>query len=128
MQQLGVDVFVNRYFDLMNLHTIWTRIANNKAGSRDLKRGFIDVITPHLPLFNHSCELNVKWKRDDGTITVRFFTTRRTARNEELFSNYLDICVIAVERRREMLWPWLWFEGPYLCAKCKRETKIVHWK
>ncbi|KAF2197071.1 hypothetical protein GQ43DRAFT_341536, partial [Delitschia confertaspora ATCC 74209] len=65
LEQLGVDVFANPNFDTMVLHTIWTRIANNKAGCTDPKRGFIDAINPFVPLFNHSCEPNIECKRED---------------------------------------------------------------
>ncbi|KAH7065887.1 hypothetical protein BKA63DRAFT_537843 [Paraphoma chrysanthemicola] len=71
LQQLGVDVFAAHNLDTMVLHTIWTRLANNKAGSSDPMRGFIDEISSHLPLFNHSCESNVEWKREDGKHVTR---------------------------------------------------------
>jgi hypothetical protein len=119
LQQLGVDVFANRNFDTMILHTVWTRIANNKAGSSDPRHGFIDEISPHLPLFNHSCEPNIEWRREDGSTTIRFFARRGIREDEELFSSYLDVGEMTLEERTEALWPW--FEGPCLCSKCGRE-------
>ena len=120
LQQLGVDVFAEPNFDIMVLHTIWTRIANNKAGSSDLRRGFIDEITPLLPLFNHSCEPNIEYKRDDSSTTIRFFAKRRIARDQELFISYLNVENTSLEQRSAKLWPW--FEEPCLCSKCRRET------
>lgn len=119
LQQLGVDVFANPHCDTATLHALWTRIANNKAGAQDKQRGFIDEITPFLPLFNHSCAPNVEWKRQGGGTTVRFFATKRIAQGEELFCSYLDVEHVSLEERVERLWPW--FEGPCLCARCKRE-------
>jgi hypothetical protein len=119
LQQLGVDVFTNHRFDTMVLHTIWTRLANNKAGSFDPKRGFVDEISPHLPLFNHSCEPNVEWKRGDGSTTIWFFAKKQVKKGEELFSSYLDVKGMSLEERTEGLWPW--FEGVCLCSKCVRE-------
>jgi hypothetical protein len=119
LQQLGVDVFANHNFDTMVLHTIWTRIANNKAGSVDPRCGFIDEISLHLPLFNHSCEPNVEWRRQDGATTIRFFAKRDVEQDEELFSSYLEVGDMTLEERTGALWPW--FEGPCLCSKCGRE-------
>jgi hypothetical protein len=119
LQQLGVDVFANQYFDTMVLHTIWTRIANNKAGSFDPRRGFVDVISPHLPLFNHSCEPNVGWKREEGNSKIRFFAKKNVKKGEELFSSYLDVEHMSLEERTEGLWPW--FEGECLCSRCSIE-------
>jgi hypothetical protein len=119
LQQLGIDVFANQYFDTIVLHTIWTRIANNKAGSFDPQRGFVDVISPHLPLFNHSCEPNVGWKREEGSSTIRFFAKKDVKQGEELFSSYLDVQRMSLEERTERLWPW--FEGGCLCSRCLRE-------
>jgi len=123
LEQLGVDVFANRNFDTSILHSIWTRLANNKAGSTDLRLGFVDEITPHLPLFNHSCEPNVEWRRDMGSTTVRFFAKKRIKKGEELFCSYVHVGDRGVEERREMLWPW--FEGECLCERCKRESGHV---
>jgi hypothetical protein len=119
LQQLGVDVFANPNFDTMVLHTIWTRIANNKAGSLDPRRGFIDETSLHLPLFNHSCEPNVQWRREDGSTTIWFFAKRGIKKDEELFSSYLEVGGMTLDERMEALWPW--FEGPCLCSKCGRE-------
>jgi hypothetical protein len=116
LQQLGVDVFANHNFDTMIWHTIWTRIANNKAGSPDPRHGFIDEISPHLPLFNHSCEPNVEWMRGDGSTTIWFSAKKEINKNEELFSSYLAVEGMTLAERTEMLWPW--FEGPCLCSKC----------
>ncbi|KAG9192681.1 hypothetical protein G6011_11415 [Alternaria panax] len=121
LEQLGIDVFANRNFDTDILHSIWTRLANNKAGSPDPRLGFVDEITPHLPLFNHSCEPNVEWRRENGSTTVRFFAIRPIKKGEELFCSYLDVGGIPVNQRQEMLWPW--FEGPCLCSRCKEEEK-----
>lgn len=123
LEQLHVDMFGVTHFDTMVLHTIWIRLANNKAGSPDPKRGFIDVISPHLPLFNHSCEPNVEWKRRDGSSTISFAAKRDVERGAELFSSYVDVRRMGLEERTRVLWPW--FEGLCLCAKCKRERAAV---
>jgi hypothetical protein len=120
LQQLGVDIFTDPRFDFMTLYTIWTRIANNKAGSSDARRGFIDLIAPHLPFFNHSCEPNVEWRRCDGSTTIWFFAKRQIEEGEELYSSYVDVEGYSREERQEALWPW--FEGECLCKKCKREA------
>lgn len=122
LQQLGIDVFANQHFDTMVLHTIWTRIANNKAGSADPKRGFIDEITPFLPLFNHSCDPNVEYKREDSSTTIRFFAKRAIKKDEEMFDSYLKVEGMDLEERVNGLWPW--FEEPCLCPKCKREMAV----
>lgn len=119
LKQLGVDVFANPNFDTMILHSIWTRIANNKAGSSHPTRGFIDEITPLLPLFNHSCEPNVEYRRDGGSTTMRFYTQRSIKTGEELFISYRNVEGVKLEQRVKMLWPW--FEEPCLCTRCKRE-------
>jgi hypothetical protein len=119
LQQFGIDVFANQRFDAMILHTIWTRIANNKAGSFDPRRGFVDVISPHLPLFNHSCEPNVGWKREQGSSSIYFFAKKDVKKGKELFSSYLDVEDISLEKRTQGLWPW--FEGECLCSRCVRE-------
>lgn len=103
----------------MTLHTTWTRLANNKAGSFDPRIGFVDEITPHLPLFNHSCEPNVGWKRADGSTTICFFAKTAVGKGEELFSSYVDTQELGLEERTNELWPW--FEGECLCSKCSRE-------
>jgi hypothetical protein len=120
LTQLGVDIFTTPNFSPMVLHTIWTRLANNKAGSLDARLGFVDEITPHLPLFNHSCNPNVEWKREDGSTTVRFFARRNIRQDEELFCSYINVGDASLEERAELLWPW--FEGPCLCDRCKTET------
>lgn len=119
LQQLGVDVFANPNFDTMVLHSIWTRIANNKVGSPDPHRGFIDAINPFLPLFNHSCEPNVEYKREDSSTTMKFFAKRDINKGEELFNSYANVEGMPLEQREELLWPW--FEGPCLCMKCQDE-------
>jgi hypothetical protein len=119
LEQLGVDVFANPNFDTMVLQTIWTRIANSKTGSPDPKRGFIDEITPLVPLFNHSCDPNVEYKREDSSTTIRWFAKRDISKDEELFDSYLNVDGMSLKQREESLWPW--FEGPCLCPKCKRE-------
>jgi hypothetical protein len=119
LEQLGIDVFANHNFDTMVLHTVWTRIANNKAGSFDPRRGFIDEISPHLPLFNHSCEPNVEWRRGDASTTIWFFAKSKIKKGDELFSSYLDVEGMGLQERTEALWPW--FEGVCLCAKCVRD-------
>ncbi|KAF2027627.1 hypothetical protein EK21DRAFT_91414 [Setomelanomma holmii] len=124
LQQLRVDVFANQNFDTMTLHTIWTRIANNKAGSADPQRGSIDEILPHLPLFNHSCGPNVEWGTDDSSTTISFFAKKNIAAGEELFSSYLDVRGMSHERRTEALWPW--FEEACLSSICKREITDSH--
>ena len=123
LEQLGVDVFATRNFDTEILHSIWTRLANNKVGSPDPRLGFVDEITPHLPLFNHSCEPNVEWRRENGSTTVRFFAIKPIKKGEELFCSYLNVGGIPVEQRQEMLWPW--FEGPCLCSRCEEEGKSL---
>jgi hypothetical protein len=121
LEQLGVDVFANLNYDTMVLHSIWTRIANNKVGSPDPKRGFIDEISPLLPLFNHSCDPNVEQKREDSSTTIRFFAKRFIAKDEEMFNSYLNVDGVNLEERVERLMPW--FEEPCLCPKCKRERQ-----
>jgi hypothetical protein len=119
LHQLGVDQFSNSNFDTMVLLTIWARIANNKAGSPDPGRGFIDEISPHLPLFNHSCDPNIEWRRGDGSTTIWFLAKKRIAKDEELFSSYLGVQKMSFQDRAAALWPW--FEGPCLCSKCAKE-------
>jgi hypothetical protein len=119
LEQLGVDVFANRNFDTEVLHSVWTRLANNKAGSLDPRLGFVDEITPHLPLFNHSCNPNVEWRRENGSTTVRFSAIKSVAKGEELFCSYLNVGCFPMKQRQEMLWPW--FEGPCLCSRCEEE-------
>jgi hypothetical protein len=123
LRQLGINVFENHNFDTTVLHTIWTRLANNKAGSPDRRLGYVDLITPHLPLFNHSCEPNVAWGREEGATTVRFWAKRRIEKGEELFCSYLggQEMFMGKEERWERLLPW--FERPCLCERCKREGK-----
>jgi hypothetical protein len=122
LQQLGIDVFTSPQLDTMTLHTIWTRLANNKAGSSDTKLGFVDEITPHLPLFNHSCEPNVGWRKEEGGTTIHFFTKRAILKEEELFSSYVDTQWMGLETRNDRLWDW--FEGECLCSRCVRERKL----
>lgn len=119
LEQLGVDVFANRNFDTEVLHSIWTRLANNKAGSLDPRLGFVDEITPHLPLFNHSCAPNVEWRRETGSTTVRFFAIKPVTMGKELFCSYVNVDGILVEQRQDLLSPW--FEGPCLCSRCTEE-------
>lgn len=119
LTQLGVDIFTAHNFSTMVLHTIWTRLANNKAGSFDANLGFVDAVTPFLPLFNHSCEPNVEYQKEDGTSTVRFFALRDIEQGEELFDSYLDVEELPREERVRRMWPW--FEQACLCARCRRE-------
>jgi hypothetical protein len=123
LQQLGIDVFTNPQFDTMVLHTVWCRLANNKAGSYDPLRGFVDEITPHLPLFNHSCDPNVEWRREDGSTTISFYVKRKVKKDEELFSSYVNTAGMGLEERTDGLWPW--FEGECLCEKCTRERAAL---
>ena len=120
LAQLGIDVFASPNLSTMVLHTIWCRLANNKAGSYDPKLGFVDEITPLLPLFNHSCEPNVEYKKEEGTSTIRFFALRDIAEGEEVFDSYQDVEDLAREERVERMWPW--FEQACLCGRCKREA------
>jgi len=119
LEQLDVDVFANRNFDTEVLHSIWTRLANNKAGSLDHRLGFIDEITPHLPLFNHSCAPNVEWRRENGSTTVRFLAIKAVTMGDELFCSYVNVGGVRVEQRQDLLSPW--FEGPCLCSRCTEE-------
>jgi hypothetical protein len=123
LEQLGVDIFANPNFNTMVLHTIWTRLANNKVGSSDPKRGFIDAIHPFLPLFNHSCEPNVEYKREDSSTTMKFFAKRDIKKGEELFEGYLNVEGMPVGMREEKLWAW--FEEPCLCARCVRDRGML---
>jgi hypothetical protein len=91
LQQLDIDIFANLNFDTMVLHTIWTRLANNKAGSLDPERGFIDEITPLLPFFNHSCEPSLDFKRDNDSTTIRFFARREIKKGEEMYISYTRV-------------------------------------
>jgi hypothetical protein len=120
LQQLGIDVFANPNFDTMVLHTIWTRLANNKAGSPDPVHGFIDEITPFLSFFNHSCEPNVEFKRKNDSTMICFFARKSLKKGEELFVSYVDVQDMSLNERTEMLWPW--FEEMCLCPRCKREA------
>lgn len=126
LQQLGVDVFANMNFDTWMIHTIWTRLANNKQGfSRGPENGggWIDSISPLMPFFNHSCNPNIECWHDDTT-TVRFFARRRIQEGEELFDSYVDVEGVSLRERQHILWPW--FEGPCLCSKCTRESVNMH--
>ncbi|KAJ4364914.1 hypothetical protein N0V95_000561 [Ascochyta clinopodiicola] len=123
LQQLGVDIFTTLdRFSTMVLHTLWTRLANNKAGSFDPQLGFVDAISPLLPLFNHSCEPNVEYQKEEGTSTIRFFALRDIAQGEEVFDSYRDVEDLEREERMKSLWPW--FEGACLCARCEREAVV----
>ncbi|KAF3009907.1 hypothetical protein E8E13_010920 [Curvularia kusanoi] len=122
LQQLGVDVFTAHNFSTQVVHTIWCRLANNKAGSYDPRLGFVDEITPFLPLFNHSCEPNVEYQKEDGTSTIRFFALRDIEQGEEIFDSYQDVEDMPREERIERMWPW--FEQPCLCPRCKREGDL----
>jgi hypothetical protein len=121
LEQLGIDIFGDLRFDTMVLHTIWSRLANNKAGSPDPRLGFVDEISPHLPLFNHACEPNVEWRRRDGSTTILFTVKREVKAGQELFSSYLDVGGMGLEERTQALWPW--FEGPCLCETCRWERE-----
>ena len=123
LRQLGVDIFADQRYDTWVLHTIWTRLANNKAGSKDPKRGFVDVITPHHPLFNHSCEPNVEFRREEGSTTMRICTKRDIRQDEELFVSYRDVEGLTRDERVEALWPW--FEGPCLCFRCRDQLEVT---
>ncbi|OSS51875.1 hypothetical protein B5807_03282 [Epicoccum nigrum] len=123
LSQLGVDVFKAHCFSTQVLHAIWCRLANNKAGSYDPKLGFVDEITPFLPLFNHSCEPNVEYQKEDGTTTIRFFALRDIEQEEEMFDSYQDVEDLPREERVERMWPW--FEQPCLCPRCKKEEGAV---
>lgn len=120
LRQLGVDVFRARHLDTMALHALWTRLANNKAGSFDAELGFVDEVTPLLPLFNHSCAPNVEYKKESGTSTVRFFALRDVEAGEELFDSYLDVEGLPRAERVDRMWPW--FEQACLCPRCRKEA------
>ncbi|KAF3047128.1 hypothetical protein E8E12_011374 [Didymella heteroderae] len=120
LSQLGVDVFADARFSTAVLHTLWTRLANNKAGSYDPSLGFVDAITPFLPLFNHSCEPNVEYQKEEGTTTIRFFALRDIAKDEEVFDSYQDVEDLPREERVRRMWPW--FEQECLCGKCRKEA------
>lgn len=115
--QLGIDVFSNLRFDTWVLHTIWTRLANNKQGF-SLAAGYIDSVNPLLSFFNHSCEPNVEY-RNEGSTTVKFLALRNISKGEELFDSYRNVQGLDLAERTEMLWPW--FEGPCRCNKCISE-------
>lgn len=119
LKQLGIDVFANPNFDTWILHTIWTRLANNKAGSTDTERGFVDLITPFQSLFNHSCGPNLEFRREEGSTTVRLFARRDISVGEELFIGYRNVEGMGLDERVQVMWPW--FEGPCLCRKCMEE-------
>jgi hypothetical protein len=122
LSQLGIDVFVDHRFDTAVLHTLWTRLANNKAGSYDPALGFVDAITPFLPLFNHSCEPSVEYRKEAGTTTVRFFALRDIEGGEEVFDSYQDVEDLEREERVRAMWPW--FECACLCTRCEREAAV----
>lgn len=120
LEQMGIDIFSDARFDTMTLQSIWTRLANNKAGSFDPKLGFVDEITPFLPLFNHSCAPNVEYKKEEGTSTIRFFALRDIDEGEEVFDSYLDVEDMEREERVRRMWPW--FEQECLCERCRKEA------
>lgn len=120
LEQLGIDVFGDARFSTQTLHALWTRLANNKAGSADPGLGFVDEITPFLPLFNHSCDPGVEYKREEGTTTVRFFALRDVREGEEVFDSYQDVEDEPREERVRRMWPW--FERACLCPRCEREA------
>lgn len=123
LTQLGIDVFADTRFSTTTLHTLWTRLANNKAGSYDPALGFVDAVTPFLPLFNHSCAPSVEYKKEAGTTTVRFFALRDVRRGEEVFDSYQDVEGLGREERVRAMWPW--FEQACLCERCEREAAAV---
>lgn len=118
LQHLGVDVYANPNFDTWVIHTIWTRLANNKQAYRRVPQGWIESVSPLLPFFNHSCEPNIECV-NDGSSTVRVHTRRRIKKGEELFDSYIDVESMPVERRQDALRPL--FGGPCRCVKCLRQ-------
>lgn len=120
LAQLGVDIFADPRFSTAVLHALWTRLANNKAGSSDGELGVVDEVGPLLPLFNHSCDPSVEYSREEGNTTVRFFALRDVAAGEEVWDSYLDVEDLPRAERAERLWPW--FGRACKCPRCTREA------
>jgi hypothetical protein len=123
LTQLGIDIYLDHRFDTPVLHTLWTRLANNKAGSYDPALGFVDTVTPLLPLFNHSCDPSVEYRKEGGTTTVRFFALRDVKAGEEVFDSYQDVEGLERGERVRAMWPW--FERACLCERCESEAAEV---
>ncbi|KAH4256420.1 hypothetical protein HBH70_219710 [Parastagonospora nodorum] len=119
LQQLDIDIFTNHQFYTIVFHTVWTRLANDKVGPLHASLGFVDEVALHLPLFNHSCDVNMAWIRYQGGTTIAVYTKRDVKSGEKLFSSYVHATGMDVEQRTAGLWAL--FEGVCLCQKCTRE-------
>lgn len=119
LTQLRINIFTSPLASPLVFHALWARLANNKAGTADPALGFIDEITPFLPLFNHSCAPNVEYRKEEGNSTIRFFALRDVRAGEELFDSYLDVEGVGRSERVRALWPW--FGSECRCGRCKEE-------
>ncbi|ESZ89925.1 hypothetical protein SBOR_9687 [Sclerotinia borealis F-4128] len=115
--ELGIDVFTNSMYDTWVLHTINSRLQNNKHGQTfDDIRG--TAISPLYSMFNHSCDPNVDWRHDDENSTVTLFAERDIKKGEEMFISYIGKGKGLVERQRKLM-PW--FGTKCACHKCEEE-------
>jgi hypothetical protein len=121
LQQFGIDIFANHYYDSWVLFTLAARLRNNSWSSP-----VATALNPLFSLFNHSCEPNVEWKtrKDHRTIDLRVSGARDVVAGEQLFVEYDGFMHdSALEERRERLAKWI--DGDCACSRCTREERAA---
>jgi fructose-1,6-bisphosphatase len=120
---LEVDIFADHRFDTWVLLTVSGRIDLNaweyKQELPDGTETFVTGLNSCYSLFNHSCDPNVEWFRDDVTGRIVFRALEDIEIGEEMFSSYLSDQQLeqSTEKRLETLKSWMG-DGPHFCTRC----------
>ncbi|KIW17149.1 hypothetical protein PV08_04340 [Exophiala spinifera] len=128
LQQLGVDIFQDELGEAWVLETLANRIQTNFRGYRGKHGDEVVAVNTMYAFFNHSCVPNVTTshsRKENSAICMT--TTRRIARGEELYINYLSDEDLdeSHDVREEKLQDWT--GGMCLCVKCTRERNRRRW-
>lgn len=101
LQDLGVDVFANQFYDTWVIQTILARIYNNRNGESD-ENGSWHAIYPLFTFFNHSCRPNVAWNNcmDERSNMLRVTAEKDIKAGEQLTVSYDEDCETMVWRQR----------------------------
>lgn len=123
LQAITVDVFSDLDFDMDVLLTIAGRLDLNSWEDGQemgpLGEMFITGINSCYSLFNHSCQPNVTWMRDEASGHVIMTANRDIKADEELLISYLQDEQLRGSRDERMAGLTHWFgNGGHFCSRC----------
>lgn len=131
LQAMGTDIFSELDLDIDVLLTIASRLElNSWEDEQEMSTPggmFITGINTSYSLFNHSCNPNVTWTRDEASGYIVMIAKRHIKVDEELLISYLGDEQLQYDKdgRIDALAHWFG-NGPHFCSRCfpKQKSKM----